>query len=93
MQPCVFGADSTLFIVLNAGSVHEHESPVRATIERVCDEAGRHHRIFLVDEPGRLQPFWTARIACQPGRPRRWWCGSVIGPIRQVALVNDAVDA
>ena len=65
-HPPVLGADSALFIVLNAGSGNEDESPARATIERVCDEAGRRYRILLVDEPGRLHPL--AREAVESAR-------------------------
>jgi len=66
MHPPVLSADSELFIVLNAGSGHEDETMVRATIERVCDEAGRRYRIFLVDAPSRLLPF--AREAVEGAR-------------------------
>jgi diacylglycerol kinase family enzyme len=59
-----FSPSSPLFIVLNAGSGHSDTGEVRRTIERACDMAGRHHRIFLIDGPGRAQTLAEEAVAC-----------------------------
>ena len=49
------GPSSPLFIVLNAGSGKSDSDEVRRTIEKTCDAAGRHSRIFLIDGPGKIK--------------------------------------
>ena len=66
--PPLFSPSSPLFIVLNAGSGHSDTEEVRRSIERACDMAGRHHRIFLIDGPGRVQALAEEAVACAKAR-------------------------
>jgi diacylglycerol kinase family enzyme len=59
-------SDSPLFIVLNAASGSEDAAEARRVIEEGCAAAGRRLRIFVVDEPGRLQAL--AREAVERAR-------------------------
>ena len=55
MTAPILDAQTPLFIVLNAGSGRDDAAATRRTIEEGCEAAGRKCRIFLVDEPRRLQ--------------------------------------
>ena len=55
--------DAPLFIVLNAGSGSEDAAEARRVIEEGCAAAGRRLRIFVVDEPGRLQALAREAVA------------------------------
>jgi diacylglycerol kinase family enzyme len=67
-------APSPLFVVLNAGSGRKDASEARATIESVLREAGREHRLMVVDEASRLPAL--AREAAQAAREQG---GIVVG--------------
>jgi diacylglycerol kinase family enzyme len=66
MQPPHIGPNTPFFIVLNAGSGSESAAEARRVIEEGFAAAGRKHRIFLVDGPGRLQAL--AREAVERAR-------------------------
>lgn len=66
MQPPHIGPNAPFFIVLNAGSGSESAAEARQVIEEGFAAAGRKHRIFLVDGPGRLQAL--AREAVERAR-------------------------
>jgi diacylglycerol kinase family enzyme len=55
--------DAPLFIVLNAGSGHEDAPSTRGTIERVLTDAGRVHRLLLVEDPRRLREIARQAVA------------------------------
>lgn len=56
------------FIVLNAGSGHNDTAATRATIEGVLNEAGREHRILLVDDARRIQAVAAEAVALARAR-------------------------
>ena len=58
------GPSSPLFIVLNAGSGKSDSDEVRRTIEKTCDAAGRHSRIFLIDGPGKIKSLAKEAVEC-----------------------------
>jgi diacylglycerol kinase family enzyme len=60
----VLGSSPPLFIVLNAGSGKSDTAEVRRTIEQACEAAGRRHRIFLIDGPGRIQALAKEAVEC-----------------------------
>jgi len=60
------GPNSPFFIVLDAGSGGEDAAEARRVIEEGCTAAGRRHRIFLADGPGRVQAL--AREAVERAR-------------------------
>ena len=66
MTAPILDAQTPLFIVLNAGSGRDDAAATRRTIEEGCEAAGRKCRIFLVDEPRRLQTL--AREAVERAR-------------------------
>jgi len=66
MQPPHIGPNAPFFIVLNAGSGSESAVEARQVIEEGFAAAGRRHRIFLVDGPGRVQAL--AREAVERAR-------------------------
>jgi len=66
MSPPHIGPNSPFFIVLNAGSGSEDAAEARRVIEEGCAAAGRRHRIFLADGPGRVQAL--AREAVERAR-------------------------
>jgi diacylglycerol kinase family enzyme len=66
MQPPHIGPNAPFFIVLNAGSGSESAAEARRVIEEGFAAAGRRHRIFLVDGPGRVQAL--AREAVERAR-------------------------
>jgi diacylglycerol kinase family enzyme len=66
MSPPHIGPNSPFFIVLDAGSGSEDAAEARRVIEEGCATAGRRHRIFLVDGPGRVQAL--AREAVERAR-------------------------
>lgn len=47
--------DAPFFIVMNAGSGRDDAHATRETVAGVMNEAGRAHRILLVEQPGDLQ--------------------------------------
>lgn len=66
MQAPHIGPNAPFFIVLNAGSGSESTAEARQVIEEGFAAAGRRHRIFLVDGPGRVQAL--AREAVERAR-------------------------
>ena len=60
------GPNSPFFIVLDAGSGSEDAAEARRVIEEGCTAAGRRHRVFLADSPGRVQAL--AREAVERAR-------------------------
>jgi diacylglycerol kinase family enzyme len=66
MSPPHIGPNSPFFIVLNAGSGSEDAAEARRVIEEGCAAAGRRHRIFLANGPGRVQAL--AREAVERAR-------------------------
>lgn len=56
-------ADAPIFVVLNAGSGHGQADATRAAIAGVLQDAGRVHRILVVDDPARLQAVSAQAVA------------------------------
>jgi diacylglycerol kinase family enzyme len=54
MSPAFDLPNAIFLIVMNAGSGHNDTSATRDIIKQVLAQAGRRYRIFLVDEPARM---------------------------------------
>lgn len=57
MTPLAIAPNPPLMIVLNAGSGSGAASEARLVIEAGCAAAGRDHRIYEINAPGRLKPL------------------------------------
>ena len=66
MTPLAIAHRPPLLIVLNAGSGKGAAAEARGSVEAGCAAAGREHRIYQVDRPGRLQA--CARAAVESAR-------------------------
>jgi diacylglycerol kinase family enzyme len=84
-------APAPLFVILNAGSGSKDAAEARSTIEAVLRDAGRDHRLMVVDEAHRLPAL--AREAAQAARTQGGIVVAAGGDGTVNAVASAAMDA
>ncbi|GGI19430.1 hypothetical protein GCM10008066_19040 [Oxalicibacterium faecigallinarum] len=82
-----FQSDCPLFFIMNAGSGRNDKSETHDIIERVMQEAGRPHRICLVDDAGDLSR--VAREAVEAAKE----CGGAVVAVGGDGTLNAVANA
>ncbi len=80
-------SNSPLMIVMNAGSGHNDTTATQKAIEQVLKQAGRTYRMFVVEDPKRMEE--VARQAVKEAKA----CGGIVVAVGGDGTINTVANA